>query len=202
MPEAKKHAFKRLAELGDAVVEEVDRRLLSGEAPSSVARYLQEDCGLLKDLKPGSVKKNLERYRAHDLKDRVVEELADKARGKGLTTIKRKLVAMDELEDLVAIQKGRLGKLLVKERSLPEGIVLKQASDEVRLLKETLVELGKLQLETGVMIRAPKKVTGSVMDPATGDVTHFAWTEEQEALFRQLEGVKYVEVEDAEDAVA
>jgi hypothetical protein len=93
-----------------------------------------------------------------------VAELIDKAAPKTAASLRKKLVAIDELEQLVAVQKGRLEKVLVKEASLPSGILLKQASDGARLLKETLVELGKLQLETGT--RAPKKVRGTVTDAA------------------------------------
>ena len=56
--------------------------------------------------------------------------------------------------------------------------------DEGRLLKEMLVELGRLQLETGVLARAPKKITAP-SDP-NGGVQTFEWTQEQEALFNEL----------------
>jgi hypothetical protein len=76
-----------------------------------------------------SVKKQLDRYRAVDLKQKAVAELIDKAAPKTAASLRKKLVAIDELEQLVAVQKGRLEKVLVKEASLPSGILLKQVSD-------------------------------------------------------------------------
>lgn len=189
-----KHAFKRLHELPKPTVEEVENRLLAGEPPSSIAHWLQNELGVFKDLQPGSLKKNLERYRAIDLKNKVISDLTKNTKGKTVAGLKRKFLAIDELEELVLIQKGRLEKVLLKEAQLPEGILMKQATDEARLLKETLVELGKMQFEAGVMVRAPKKVSGQVYDPNTGETREFTWTEEQERLFRTLEGIEFHEV--------
>lgn len=191
-----KHAFKRLHELPKPTVAEVDQRLLAGEPASAVAKWLQTELQVFTDLKPESLKKNLERYRATDLKDRVLEDLKSGGKGKSTAALAKRLHALDEMEALVAIQKGRLNKVLLKETELPHGILLKSASDEARLLKETLVELGKLQLETGVLTRAPKKVSGTVFDPQTGETKEFAWTEEQEQLYRSLNDVDYRDVTD------
>ena len=195
MAEQRKRSFKALQSLGTATVEEVNRRLLAGDSPSSVAKWLQEDLQVLKDLQPGSVKKNLERYRAADLKDMVVSQVVDTVKGKSVAGIKKKLIAMEELEEMVCIQRSRFDMVYFKEQKMPEGILLKQASDEARLLKEMLVELGKLQLETGVMARAPKKITGQVVG-ADGEVKEFSWTEEQERLYRELDNIDYSQVED------
>jgi hypothetical protein len=192
-------AFRRLAELGKEIGAAVDEMLLAGETPARVAKWLHEEKGVLLDIKTASVKKNLERYRAVDLARKVKDELKKSETKLGVAIPKKKMNAMIELEELVEIQKGRLDKVLIKEKGLPEGILLKQASDEARLLKETLVELGKLQLETGVMRRAPKTVSGTSFNPETGEVRQFAWTEEQEQLLKQLEGVDYERLGDTEN---
>ncbi len=192
--------FKRLHELGEEIVAQVDDMLLAGETPTKVARWLQGDLEVLTDLKESSIKKNLERYRSKDLKQRMVDETAERMMGKSASGLKRQLVALDEMTDATALQKARVEKILVKEGQLPAGILLKQASDEMRLYKEMLVELGKLQLETGVMRRAPKTVTGQVVDPETGASRQFQWTEEQEALFAQLEHLPVIEGEVVQDA--
>jgi hypothetical protein len=194
---AKKPTFKRLQELGPDIVAQVDDRLLSSETCSAVASWMQNELGVLKDLKPGSLKKNLERYRASDLADRVVQEIKAKVPMSG---VKKTLIAIDGLEDLVEIQRGRLEKLLMKEATLPAGILLGQTKDEIRLLKDTLVELGKLQLETGIMRRAPKTLSGTVTDQASGEVKHFTWSEEQSKLYAQLESVDFTRIGDAEPA--
>jgi hypothetical protein len=98
---------------------------------------------------------------------------------------------MDELTELVAHQKDRFEKMYLKEKMAP--LLMKQVSEEGRLLKDMLVELGKLQLETGVLQRAPKKVTGSMTD-ANGAVQSFEWTLEQEQLFKAIEAGDYVSI--------
>lgn len=192
--------FKKLHDLGPEIVSQVDDMLLSGETPTKVARWLQADLGLLGDLKESSLKKNLERYRSKDLRERVVNDLADRATGKSVAGLKKQIIALDEMTELAEIQRGRLQRIIMKESQLPQGILLKQASDEARLMKEVLVELGKLQLETGVMRRAPKTVSGQVVDPETGASRQFTWTEEQEDLYRQLDRFPLIEGEVVEDA--
>jgi hypothetical protein len=197
---SKKRAFKELNEAGKDIVAEVDDRMLSGQTARTVATWLHEEKGLFKNLKLSSLKKNLERYRATTLKDRVVGELTEKAWPGRAQNVKKRLLALDEMERIVAIQTGRMEKLLIKEQQLPEGILLNQARDELRLLKEMVTELGKLQLETGVMARAPKRLTGTVTSP-DGEKREFTWTEEQERLMVDLDRLEYqidAEIEDAE----
>lgn len=191
--------FKKLQELGPDIVSQVDDMLLGGETATKVAKWLQDELGLLTELKLSSLKKNLERYRSKDLRERVIDEIADRATGKSVAGIKKQIIALDEMTDLVELQRGRLHKMLLRENELPKGVLLKQASDELRLLKEVTVELGKLQLETGVMRRAPKTTTGQVFDPDTGATRNFTWTEEFDNLYRELEGMPVIEGEVIED---
>lgn len=191
-------AFKKLTTLSPELVAAVDDRLLKGDPPSTVAAWLQETCEVLLDIKRESLKKNLERYRAKDLKDRVISELTAKAAPETAHGIKKRINAQDELEDLVCIQRARLDKLLVKEKGLPDGILLNQATAEVRLLKDSLESLGRIQLETGTMRRTAKTVTGTMMDPKTGEAREFSWTEEHDILMRHIEGLAQLSIPDAE----
>ncbi len=189
---SEKKAFKRLHDLGSVIVDQVDKMLLAGEMPGKIAAWLQADQGVLLDLQPASVKKNLERYRDIELPKKVKQELIPAEKLKPVS--KKDLNAMERLKDLADIQEGRLNKLLVKEHTAP--LPLTAATNEVRLLKETLVELGKLQLETGVMARVPKTTKGSVFDPISGERKEFIWTEEQEKLSKQLDDIEYEVIED------
>ncbi len=67
-------------------------------------------------------------------------------------------------------------------------MLLGQTTEEIRVLQTMLVNLGQLQLETGVMGRAARKLTGSFTDEQ-GDKLEFSWTEEQEKLYEELSGV-------------
>lgn len=183
---AEKRAFKRLDDLGPEVVQHVDEMLASGIMPSKVAEWLHDE-GHLHDLKLASIKKNLERYR-----DNVLGEKNRKAMipaVKQTAAFKKKLLAVDELTDLYLVQRARLEKLLLKEKTLPEGIMMNEATKQVQLTREVLDTLGKLQLETGIMRRAPKTLTGSFTDTATGEEKQFSWTEEHAALREELDAI-------------
>jgi len=68
-------------------------------------------------------------------------------------------------------------------------MLLKTTTDELRLMKELLVSLGSMQLETGVMGRATKTITGTVTD-GMGLVKAFSWQEAEERLYTELVSVK------------
>ena len=178
-------AFKALKDLGPDRVAAIDEMLTRGIVASQVASIIQDEWKLLPAIKHDSVKKMLERYRKSELRDRIVAQIAGASEGVRASTLQKRASALESLQELVDIQTGRFKKMLVKEQVGP--LLLKQVSDEGRLLKEMLVELGRLQLETGVLARAPKKVTGTVTDGA-GQVSTFEWTQEQDELFRSIEG--------------
>jgi hypothetical protein len=181
---AQGEAFKSLKELGPEKVAAIDEMLTKGIVASQVATIIRDDWKLLQEVKHESVKKMLERYRKSELRDRIVQQIAGANNGVRASTLQRRASAMENLQELVEIQTGRFKKMLVKEQMAP--LLLKQVSDEGRLLKEMLVELGRMQLETGILARAPKKVTGTVTD-GSGQVSTFEWTQEQDELFRSIE---------------
>ena len=76
--------------------------------------------------------------------------------------------------------------MLMMEKDKP--LLLKSTTDEIRLLKEMLVDLGRVQMETGVLPKATRKVTGMITD-AAGVIAEFSWTEEQEQLYHELERI-------------
>ena len=189
-------AFKRLKSLGEERMQEVDSRLLSGEPCSAIAAWIQVDLGKLKDIKPASLKKTLERYRETELRNRTLERIAQAQSGSAIKTIQKRLNALDEMEEIVRFQRIRVDKIMMRESKLPEGILLKDTSNEIRLLKDMLLDLGKLQLETGLLPRAAKTFKGSVVG-ADGEVRQFEWTEEQEELFQTISQMDRHEAADA-----
>lgn len=178
---AKERAFKKLYDLGDDRMAEIDRLLQAGVYTSQIVRTIQEDWGELTEDKPDSLKRTLERYRASDFRNKVVAAVAG-FKGNTSAMVKR-VNAMDELQSLVMVQKGRFEKALTQEAKAP--LPMKMVSDEARLLKDLLIELGHMQMETGVMPRAAKKTTGVITDE-NGVARQFSWTEEQEQLFREV----------------
>lgn len=185
-------AFKNLKSLGTDRMEEIDSRLLSGEPCSSIAASIQVNWGKLKNIKPESLKKCLERYRETELRQKTIARIAEVQSKSAIKTVQKRLTALEHLEEMTQVQRGRVEKLLMREAKLPEGLLLRDTTNEIRLLKEMLTDLGRLQLETGLLKRAPKTITGSVTDE-DGHVREFAWTEEQEALYREIEEMERAE---------
>lgn len=177
---------KKFKALGAAVMAEIDRRLLAGESGKTVAKWLQEDAKRLVKENRSTLQKQLERYRGGELRKKTLERIAGVQSNAAITVIQARLDAMNEMERLAKEQRNRLDRLLVKEAELPKGILLKDATREIAIMKDLLVEVSKLQLETGVMVRAPKNVKGSITDP-TGAVTEFEWSEEHQALCKELD---------------
>lgn len=191
----KELAYKRLKDLGEEKMAIIDRMLLAGTKTKEVADVIQQEWGANLDLSRDSMARTLLRYRGSVLKNKVIAGIVNaqksdpdkQDRGISVATMFKRLNAMDEMEKLVAIQKGRFEKMLMREQSGP--LLMKSVTGEAQLMQNMLVDLGRLQLETGILARAPKKVTGTVTDSKTGEQREFVWTEEQEKLFKELEGV-------------
>lgn len=181
--------FQNLKSLGEDRLHEIDSRLVSGEPCSVIAQTIQNEWGKLKDIKPASLKKTLERYRETELRERTLARIAEAQRGQAIKTVQKRLNALEEMEELVKKQVLVFDKVLMRESQLPEGIVLKDRRDEARLLKDMIVDLGRLQLETGLLARAPKTIKGHMTSP-DGEVRQFEWTEEQEELYRAIEAAE------------
>jgi hypothetical protein len=181
-------SHKKVKSLPADILMQVDSKLLSGESGLDVAKWLKDECKLCADEDLYNLKKNLERYRQGELRARTIERIATAQKTDSTTTIAKRMNAMEEMQELAIQQRARLDRMLMKESELPNGILLKDATREVAMMKDLLVDLGRLQLETGLLARAPKSFKGSITDPS-GVVTQFEWTEEQEKLFAELEGV-------------
>jgi acyl-CoA reductase-like NAD-dependent aldehyde dehydrogenase len=182
----KKPAYVALKTLGTDIVLQIDEKLIAGETGRMVADWLQKD-GLLKDVKREALIRMIERYRGTEVREKLVKRIADAQTGKSLITVARRATALEELEEIARIQRKRVDKMLALEDGKP--MLITATSNEIRMLKEILVDLGHMQLETGVIVRAPKTVKG-VMTGRNGEEVAFSWTEEQAKLYQELEGVE------------
>ena len=182
----KKPAYVALKTLGTDIVLQIDEKLIAGETGRMVADWLQK-AGLLKDVKREALIRMIERYRGTEVREKLVKRIADAQTGKSLITVARRATALEELEEIARIQRKRVDKMLALEDGKP--MLITATSNEIRMLKDILVDLGHMQLETGVIVRAPKTVKG-VMTGRNGEEVAFSWTEEQAKLYQELEGVE------------
>ena len=178
-------AFARLVALGPEVMGRVEKDLLNGEPASVLVKWLHKDMKVLADVQPSSLKKALERFRLKELQPRTLARIAATTRTLATKTVIKRLNVMDHLEEMVTFQRARLDKLLTREAQMAGGILLKDTSNELRLLKELLMDLGKVQLETGLLPRAPRTIRGSLQG-ANGEIRQFEWTEAQEEMYREI----------------
>jgi hypothetical protein len=182
----KKPAYVALKALGTDIVLQIDEKLIAGETGRMVADWLQKG-GLLPDVKREALIRMIERYRGTEVREKLVKRIADAQSGKSLITVARRATALEELEEIARIQRKRVDKMLALEDGKP--MLITAASNEIRMLKEILVDLGHMQMETGVIVRAPKTIKG-VMMGRNGEEVAFSWTEEQAKLYQELEGVE------------
>ncbi len=175
--------FLTLEQFGDAFIARLDAKLIDGDSARIVAEWIQGDEKVLTEVAPLTLKRMIDRYRSTALRGKAIERVAALQKHKPLGFVAKHIHAMAQLEELALTQKARLHKMLTLEDGKP--MLIGAASAEVRLYKEILVDLARMQLETGVMHRAPRTVTGVVMD-VTGEVKTFTWTDEQDELLKGI----------------
>lgn len=172
-------AFVRLEALGSEKLGIVDAQLLQGKTAGDVARMLQDEWKVMTDLNFETLKKQLIRYKNARIVPRTVQfqqkVLTDTMEGRlaleakrGIGVMVEKLNVMEYAEELVELQRKRIMKLKAKEEKLPEGLVLDALSKLLPDYGRSLSMLANLQMETGLIKRAPKIITGQIdlRDPA------------------------------------
>ena len=186
-PLPRQEAFHALKQLGPDVMAEIDTRLMDGVSGAKVAAWLQGELGKFSKMQPLTLKKMVERYRGKELREKTFKRIAAIQKNVPLGVVATRINAMMHMEELALIQRARLQKMLMLEEGKP--MLIGATSDEIRLLKEMLLDLARVQMETGVMPRAGRTWKGSVINP-NGEKKTFEWTEEHEALLQELTGVE------------
>ena len=191
-------AHIKLKTVGPELLHDVDEKLKFGKSSQEVAAYLHEQ-GALEDVKADSLRKMLDRYRQTELRDKTIAALTQAQRNNGVKDVAKRLHAIDELEELARVQHARLTKVLAQETKAP--LLIKQVGEEASRLQGMLTDLARLQLETGLIQRAPKKVFGTMTTP-DGKPHEFVWTEEYDRLNEELQEFEHrVAHEAAQDAI-
>lgn len=156
--------YERLLSLGEQRVTQIDMALHKGTPASEVTRMIQEEWGEFKDVKPGTLKKQLERYRAEYLDTNIVAamKLEERNPARARKTIERmkSFDVMEELLKLAKIQRKRIKKVMLHESPMP--ILLNNIKYELKTYLDILGKYAELSLETGLIRRAPKQITGIV----------------------------------------
>lgn len=179
--------YARIYALGVDKVAQVDTLLLKGTTASELAVIIQNDWGAMQDLSISAVERQLRRYRRDiDVKVAARQEVALRD-DKTLLAVTRQVEQIDVIEDmnsLIHTQKIRINRLLEHEasRELSEGL-LSDVKYEMQQLISMYKLISTLQLETGLMRRAAKTVSGMFSyDDDTGRFEFEAKIEDHKAL--------------------
>jgi hypothetical protein len=198
-------SVSRLHRLGDTRLALVDDLLIKGSSSHEIATIIQEEWHENTDVSHDAVRKLLDRYRAKVLAPRIAA-FVQKSAEEGVTAIEIKRVRdrLDVLSELVVLfraQRRRLGRILQdpKLAKVPSKAVCTEMDVAVRMLKE----IGSIQMETGVLRRAPKQLTGTlgkVDEVGRSSVTSFFvqssdQTETDEARRLLADTIRYIETE-------
>ena len=173
----KKPIFSTFKSLTHDQMVAVEVMMAKGDSIPSIARTLQDDWKLLKDKNYPAVVKALQRYKAQVVKGRLVKhtttisiEKVDGVEVQRVSKIREerlfddfdtKVDTFEALTSLINMQTGRVNKLFQTEMKMKVGI-LNQCTTEIKTLSRLLVQMTNLQLETGVLSRAPTKLAGEV----------------------------------------
>lgn len=177
-PSGYNYKYKRLYDLGDDRMGIVESLLTQGDSTMSVAEKIQFEWNTCKNVKIGTLDKQLQRYRKEILEPRLVAA-ANKASANG-TKVTKEMKAFKEgvdvqnlMEKSVTMQWARIQKMYAKEVGKDGGKMDPAINKELRPFTDMCRVLANLQLETGVLRRVPKQVQGFFQQLSGDEVQEF-----------------------------
>lgn len=194
---ASNNKYARIYALGVDRVAQLDTLLLKGETTTDVATLIQTEWGAMPGVAASALERQLRRYRREiDVKVAARQEVALRD-NKSLLAVAHQVEQIDVIEDmnsLIHTQKIRINRLLDHEASmdLSEGL-LSDVKYEMQQLISMYKLISTLQLETGLMRRAPKTVSGMFSyDDDTGRFEFEAKIEDHKALTKATSEVMQI----------
>jgi len=177
-PSGFNYKYKRLYDLGEDRMLQVDSLLTQGDSTMSVAEKIQFEWNACTSVKIGTLDKQLQRYRKDILEPRLVAA-ANKASENG-TKITKEMKAFNDTVDVqdmltqsVTMQWARITKMYAKEAGKESGKMDPAINKELRPFTDMCRVLANLQLETGVLRRVPKQVQGFFQQLSGDEVQEF-----------------------------
>lgn len=162
-------AYERIYALGSERVDIIDAELVKDTPLKDLAQKIQLDWKEFTDVKENTLIQQLKRYRDSQVIPRVVHMqnkiAAGKLQGQSQTRTRarnmfERLHVLDELEQLYRTQKTRFDKAYMREQALQ--VPTEMVSKLIDPLHKILVSVAHLQMETGLIRRAPRVVQASV----------------------------------------
>jgi len=148
-------ANRRLMALGQARVRELEARLLEGQQLTALANMIQKEWEECLDVKPLTLIKELERFKASRVEGKLLflkgTDYGKMVYGEYATSID----VMEQMQKAVGVQQERVSKLYMQEQKIPT--LMEAMRREISLLVEMYGQLLEMQMELGLLKRAPKE---------------------------------------------
>ncbi|MBS7812375.1 hypothetical protein [Roseococcus pinisoli] len=178
--------------LNESQLKAVSEMLDSGMPVTKVARHMQGTWGVYKDMPEAGVVKRVRNFLTKHVNQDKDDRIGREIRKKGINRFNANVNVLQELYELHAIQKARVGKALMMENKT--SLLMASVQGEIRCQADILSRIAAVHLDTGILPRAPKNLKGEITDPH-GRVMKFDWTESDDSLVRLIESEDALEGE-------
>ena len=149
-------AHRRLLSLGPDRVTQIEMKMVEGQNLTTLTEMIQDDWGEFRDVKKLTLMKELERFRKQRIEGRLLYfkggDYAKQVFGEYASNID----VLQNMQRTVEMQQERVSKLFQTEREMPK-ILMEQMRREMYLLIEMYSKLLDMQMEMGLIKRAPKE---------------------------------------------
>lgn len=163
------HAYERLKGLPPEKLAALEGRMAMGEPSHSLADLIQQTWGLFQDVQRKTLARQLSRYRNVNVTPKMAvayEAAAGKdAAEKAKVILYQDLDIMEEMRDLLELQKARVLRLVKQEAETPLLISSKEIDGAVETLRKIMSDITHTMMQTGKLRVAQKGVQGEVVNP-------------------------------------
>ncbi len=175
------HRFKDLMGLGQDRVSLIKSMMLDGKSAAHIARVMQQDWGVLSTRKEESLSRLLVRYRKLEVDPKIAlqsDALPDDLKEELIARMNSQLDTLDEMKTLCVEQMARYKILSIESARLGKRSAISAAAVEGQRLHNMLKDLAGIQMDAGIIPRAPRIVSAHV---------NFQRTAAEDAYYHELE---------------
>ena len=179
---------EKILELGEAIVQQIEDRILSGQPANEIARWIQQDLNKCLDVKLSTVSQRIRRYQARNMNPKIEADISNPKGGRNYYFKDiQKISAMDRMYKLAAIQEKRLKKAMKSEEAMP--VPMESTTKEIEAYRKVLLDLYRAECETGKQHVVPKLTMGAMrqIGAKRDEEEFFVWTEVDDRLLGQIE---------------
>lgn len=148
--------FKRITELPDDAREVLHGMFSEKRAVSEITATMRQ-LGHFTDVKDGTLNQYLYRYKWEVVDKQIIvqaELLRKDNRARLLAEVAQSFDVLQEVSELIVVQKGRVGKMLAREKDMP--MLFNSLGGELKTLAGFVQQYADLSFELGTLKRAPQ----------------------------------------------